>query len=118
MELLPALQQARRELLDPEKEISLRAIADWLNAPERNYRSIKGARFHAPTIQRILYHTGEQLRQLAKFEYERSRHVVMFKFTEKQDRKERLAALAQTFAERTKESEELDRQLGAIQRFG
>lgn len=111
--LIPALQQARRELLNPEKEISLRAIADWLN--DHGHLSIKGARFHAPTVQRILYHTGEQLRQFAKFEYERSRHIVLFK--DLPDRKERLAALSRTLAERIAESEALDRQLLAIQRF-
>lgn len=111
--LLPALQQARRELSDPEREISLRAIADWLNSHE--YRSIKGARFHAPTIQRILYHTGEQLRQLANFENERSRHIVLFK--KLPDKKERLVALARTLENRIAESEMLDRELASIQKF-
>ena len=111
--LLPLLKQARIELSDPEREISLRDIANWLN--EHGARSIKGARFHAPTIQRILYHTGEHVRKFAKFEYDRA--VAIAEYKRLPDRKERLAALDKTFREMLAESEALDRELAKIQRF-
>jgi len=111
--LLPMLRQARIELSDPTKEISLRAIADWLNA--REMKSIKGKRFHAPTIDRILGHSGEHLRKFAKYEHDRAAAIVKFK--KLPDQQERLDALAQTLADRITESEELDRQLAMIQKF-
>lgn len=112
-DLLPALKEARRELADPLKKTTDKMIANWLN--EKGYQSIRNARFHGPTIMRIVLDTGDKLRAFARREHETGTAIV--KYERLPDKRERQAALDQTLAARLAEADLLDSELKKILSF-